>query len=138
MKIYDWKLRKLLEECQFQFSRSSGPGGQKVNKTESKVELRWPVAATVLFHQEQKDRIQARLSNSINKEGELVLASDQYRSREQNKRAVCERFHSLIEKALHQKKKRKKTKPTKSSIQKRLDSKKKQGDKKRARGKIDY
>ena len=136
MKIYDWKWRKILVELKFQFSRSSGPGGQKVNKTESKAELRWLVKESSVFDSSQKEKLQSRLGHSINSEGELVIASDQFRSRERNKKDVCDRLRKILEKALHESKKRKKTKPTKSSIKKRLEGKKKHSDKKKARGKI--
>lgn len=134
-KLKALEKKTLLGEFSFQFSRSSGPGGQKVNKTESQVELRWSVGESQAFDPPKKQRILEKLSNQINNSQELVLTSDQYRSRERNKDAVIQRCIDYIEKALHIPKKRKATKPTRSSIEKRLQSKKIQSEKKQNRQK---
>ena len=134
-KLKSQEKSDLLIELQFQFSRSSGPGGQKVNKTESQVELRWDVENSKVFDEAKTKRIYQKLANQINNNNELVLTSDQFRSRERNKEDVTERFFEYLEKALHVPKKRKPTKPTKSSIEKRLQNKKIHSEKKQNRQK---
>ena len=136
-KLGEKQKSHLLSELIFQFSRSSGPGGQKVNKTESQAELRWNVLVSQVFTESQIIRLQDKLKNLINKEGELVLSSDQFRSRERNKQACIDHLYEHIEKALHRPKKRKPTKPSRGAIQKRLDEKKKHSEKKKNRQKWD-
>ena len=79
-KLKSQEKSDLLIELQFQFSRSSGPGGQKVNKTESQVELRWDVENSKVFDEAKTKRIYQKLANQINNNNELVLTSDQFRS----------------------------------------------------------
>lgn len=136
--LSQFKKDKLSEEVRFQFSRSSGPGGQKVNKTESKAELYWSVHDTQVFKDEAVTRIEHKLSNRINKEGELVIHSDQFRSRERNKEACLQLFFDILAQALHVPKKRKKTKPSRSSVEKRIKEKKQHADKKKTRQKPNY
>ena len=115
--------RDFQDEFVFQASRSSGPGGQNVNKVSSKVELRFHIANSVLLNDEEKTIIAEKLINKINNLGELILVSQTERSQLQNKEKVIEKFYLLINKALTPRKKRINTKPTKSSIEKRLESK---------------
>lgn len=136
MALVGEKKREALKvEVTYQFSRSSGPGGQKVNKTETQVELRWSLTYTKLFSEAQKKLISLKLANQINKDGELVLSSDQFRSRERNKQACLDIFFNHLEKALHIPKRRRPTKPTRSSVEKRIQAKKELSDKKRNRKK---
>ncbi|MCB0377810.1 MAG: aminoacyl-tRNA hydrolase [Bdellovibrionales bacterium] len=131
------KKRQLFSELSFQFSRSSGPGGQKVNKSETQVELRWPLEDSLAFNEQEKLRIRRKLDKRLTKEGELVLTRETFRNREQNKKACVDGFFTILEQALHVPKKRKPTKPTKSSIEKRLNVKKRQGEKKSLRKKVE-
>ncbi len=110
-------------EFVFQASRSSGPGGQNVNKVSSKIELRFNYLTSANLDEEEKALIGEKLSNIINKENEIVLTSQADRSQLRNKDKVIEKFYSLIEKALMPQKKRYKTKPTKGSVERRLESK---------------
>ncbi len=107
----------------FQASRSSGPGGQNVNKVSSKVELRFNLWGSALLDEQEKTIVAEKLANKINKEGELVLVAQTDRSQLKNKEKVIEKFYHLLEKALLPPKKRHKTKPTKASVEKRLESK---------------
>jgi ribosome-associated protein len=114
----------------FKASRSTGPGGQNVNKVNTKVELRFDVLQSKILLDEEKQRILEKLKNRINKEGVLVLASDQSRSQLKNKILVLELFHELIRQALIVKKKRKSIKISLAAKKKRLESKQRQSEKK--------
>jgi ribosome-associated protein len=124
-------------ELQFVTSRSSGPGGQNVNKVNTKVTLRWPIAASIILSPEEKENITQKLASRITLDGELVIAAQDKRSQLQNKEAVLTKLDELLTKAFTKKKKRTATKPTKSAVQKRIESKKKQGEKKKMR-RVDY
>ncbi|MCK9641081.1 MAG: aminoacyl-tRNA hydrolase [Prolixibacteraceae bacterium] len=110
-------------EFVFQTSRSSGPGGQNVNKVSSKVELRFNLWSSALLDEHEKAVIAEKLANKINNEGELVLVAQTDRSQLKNKEKVIEKFYHLLENALTPPKKRYRTKPTKASVEKRLESK---------------
>lgn len=122
----------ILKHCRFETSRSSGPGGQHVNKTESKVAIYFNIDASELT-EEQKQRVKEKYSNKINTEGELYLQSMASRSQLSNKEAVILKMQTLIHSVLVPPKKRKKTRPTKASIMQRLESKRKQSEKKKNR-----
>lgn len=107
----------------FQATRSSGPGGQNVNKVSSKVELRFNVNNSQILSAEEKFILCGKLSNKLNKLDELVLVAQTDRSQLKNKEKVIEKFYALIEKALTPTRKRFKTKPSRSSVEKRLESK---------------
>ena len=114
---------ELNKEVQYRTSRSSGPGGQHVNKVSTKVELIFDVMNSTVLSDNQKEIIVEKLQNRITKDGLLVLQCDESRSQLKNKEIVFERFINLIEQALKPVKKRKPTRPTKSSVQKRLKDK---------------
>ncbi len=125
--------QELLSEVDYRFSRSSGPGGQSVNKVSTQVELLFNVLDSKLLSDDQKSMILSRLSNRITTAGLLVLRSDETRSQLKNRELVTSRFLIIISEALVPKKKRKPTKPTASSNRRRLSDKKKQSDKKKNR-----
>lgn len=129
--------RDFSSEFKFSTSRSGGPGGQNVNKVSTKVELRFNVAQSVLLLPEEKIFILKKLENKINKDGELVLVSQSERSQLANKEKVIEKFYFLIVKALTPRKKRKPTKQTKASKEKRLQTKKINSEKKSRRKSVD-
>lgn len=105
-------------------SRSSGPGGQNVNKVSTKIELRFNVLDSSLLSDEEKDIISQKLSTRINNVGELIIVSQSERTQLQNKASAIEKFYSLIEKALLPVRKRKPTKPSYASKLRRLEHKK--------------
>lgn len=142
MKSFETKIEKTQNEKQslapeneleINFTRSSGKGGQNVNKLSTKAQLRWNIDKSQIFSPEEKEKIKYALANRINKEGELILESQEERSQLQNKEIVIERLNNLIQAALLPEKERISTQPTRSSKEKRLEGKKKLGQKKQER-----
>ena len=117
-------------ELQVQTSRSSGPGGQNVNKVESRVELRWHVATSALLTDEQKQTIQAKLAGQLTAEGYLLVTAQEARSQLRNKEIALHKLHELLQKALHRPKPRRPTRPSRGAVRKRLEEKKRRGEKK--------
>jgi ribosome-associated protein len=124
------------DEIVFEAVRSQGPGGQKVNKTSSAIHLRFDINASSLpaFY---KERFLSRKDSRITKEGVIVIKSQQHRSQEQNKEEALNRLAELIKSAGETQKKRVATRPTKGAVKQRLQSKKKHGEKKQMRKKVD-
>ena len=129
---------QIITELQFKAIRSSGPGGQHANKVSSKVELSFHIESSAGLTERQKKRALLKLGNKISKEGNLILQCDESRSQHKNKELVTKRFLKLLEKSLMVPKARKKSRPTRSSIEKRLKSKKLASLKKTNRGKPEY
>lgn len=129
MNREELKSRNLEGEFIFSTSRSSGPGGQNVNKVSTKVELRFNLLLTSVFSEKEKELIFTRLKNRINKDGDIILVSQSERTQLMNKEAVVDKFFDIVSKALTIQKKRRSTRPTLSSKIKRLEGK-------RSRGKI--
>lgn len=125
----------ILSELEFNFSKSSGPGGQHVNKVNTKVGLRFDIFGSKILNEEQKELLLEKLSNKLTKDGVLVLSSQEARSQLLNKELVIEKLDKLLQLAFTVKKKRRPTKPTKASNRKRLDSKKHHAQKKANRQK---
>ncbi len=117
-------------EIHLSFSRSSGPGGQSVNKLNTRAELWFDVNTSTVLNEDQKDLIHKKLKSRINNDGELFLSNQTERGQLRNKELVIKRFYELINKALKVHKKRKPTKPSRSSIEKRLRNKKQRSEKK--------
>lgn len=127
----------LSAEFQFQTSRSSGPGGQNVNKVNSKVELRFDIQNSALLTDEQKEILLVKLSAKISSEGILSIVSQRDRSQLANKEDAISKFYILISKALKPVKHRKSTRPTKGSVEKRLTGKRIKAEIKQNRSKVD-
>ena len=123
----------LAPELEFTTSRSSGPGGQNVNKVNSKVTLRWNVRDSALLTAEEKELLLRKLAASLTTEGSLLITAQDKRSQLQNKEEVLLKLERVLKQAFAKKKKRKATKPSKSSVRSRLDKKKKHSDKKKWR-----
>lgn len=127
------KSRIYLDELKFSTSRSGGPGGQNVNKVNTKIELRFNVRESGSLYAEEKNRLERKLKNRINSIGELLIVSQSERTQLQNKRKALEKFYEILATALTKKRKRTSTKPTAASNAKRLEKKKKRGTIKKMR-----
>jgi ribosome-associated protein len=133
MILSEAKKEKLISEVQVSASRSGGPGGQNVNKVSTKIELRFPVPASEALTEEEKQLVLHKVKNRINLEGELIITSATERSQWRNREKAEQKFLDIIEKALTVPRRRKQTKPTAASNQKRIERKKQTAQKKELR-----
>ena len=118
------------------FTRSSGPGGQNVNKVSSAVQLRWNVDASSVPAR-IKTRFRQIWKNRITKEGDVIVDASEHRSQGLNRDAARDRLTSMIRKAAKKRKRRIPTRPTRGSVERRIKAKKETGEKKALRGKVD-
>jgi ribosome-associated protein len=125
------------EELEFKASRASGPGGQHVNTSATRVEVRWDVAASPSLTDAQRARLMERLGTRIDSRGVLRVVADERRSQARNREAGIERLQALVAEALKVPKPRKKTKPSRAAKQQRLADKRKRGERKRDRRTVD-
>ena len=130
--------QKLIDELKFQAVRSSGAGGQHVNKVSTKIELRFNITNSSALSEEEKETIICKLKNKINKDNILIITCQKSRSQHKNKEITIQKFLEIIKSALIKAKKRKKTKPNKESIRKRLEKKAKLALKKENRKKLRF
>lgn len=121
-------------EIEAEYSRSSGPGGQHVNKTETRVTLRFSVAASPSIPEPHKTRMLEKLGPRLTKAGELLVSVDRHRDRSMNESKAFERLTELLRQAYVVPKPRKKTKPSKGSKERRLAAKRQTSAKKKDRG----
>ena len=126
------------KEIEIKFVRSSGPGGQNVNRRATKAQLRWNINESQTFNKEQKKQIYRQFPSLITKNGDIIIESQEERFQEQNKKTVIRRLNELINKALKKKKKRIQTKPSKAAKERRLKEKKRKSEIKKSRQKIKY
>jgi ribosome-associated protein len=131
------KKRNFENDFVYTTSRSNGPGGQNINKLNTKVELRFNVNDTKLLTDAERELIRKKLPNKINLEGELILVAQSERTQLMNKKLVTEKFYFIISKALTSLPKREATRHTISSVRKRIEKKRKLGYKKSMRKQTD-
>jgi ribosome-associated protein len=120
-------------ELRFQMSRSSGPGGQNVNKVNTRVQMWWDLAASTALPEDVRARFLAQNATRINKDGSLQLDCQEFRTQLANRKACLDELADLIRQALVRPKKRRPTKPTRGSRERRLQAKKEQSHRKSER-----
>ena len=125
-------------ELDFRASRSSGAGGQHVNKTSSRIEVFWNLLTSRALTDEQRERLRHKLASRITTDGSIRVVASDMRSQSRNKELAEERLAELVRVALIVPKKRRPTRPTRAAREARLDSKKRQSHKKRERGKKSF
>jgi ribosome-associated protein len=121
------------EEVSFATSRSGGPGGQNVNKLETRVTVRFDLDRSAVLSDEQKARLRERLATRITRDGVLQVTSQRHRSQGANRDAAVERFAELLRDNLRAEPPRKKTRPSRAAKARRLDEKRRQSQRKRER-----
>ncbi len=121
------------EEVSFVTSRSGGPGGQNVNKLETRVTLRFDLAASTTLTEEQKERLRERLATRITRAGILQVTAQKHRTQADNREAAVARFAELLREGLHEEAPRKKTRVSKAAKRRRIESKRRRGERKKER-----
>lgn len=129
-------VHRLLQELNFSVSRSSGPGGQNVNKVNTKVTLKFDVVKSQVLTEEEKEIILKKVPAKLTTDGVLVLTAQESRSQLQNKESVIMKLDKLLSKTFEKRKVRKPTKPSKGAVQKRIKRKKQHAEKKQWRQKL--
>jgi len=124
-------------ELSFRATRAGGPGGQHVNQASTRVEVRWNVSTSKSISEEQREWLIEKLKTRIDSRGFLRVVADERRSQLQNREAATERLRTLVNEALKKPKPRKKTKPSASAVQKRLDEKRRRAEQKKQRRRVD-
>jgi ribosome-associated protein len=136
--VVNAELRIPLWEIQFSFTRSSGPGGQNVNKVNSKAVMRWTPAWNQSLPEGVRLRFLSRYAGKLSTEGELILTSDEFRDQKRNQQSCLDKLKAMVQAVARPPKVRRPTKPTRSSQEKRKDSKTRRGEVKKSRGKVSW
>ena len=129
------KLQFLNQELSFQATKSSGPGGQNVNKVNSKVILKFNFPGSQLLEESEKAILLKKWANKLDNEGNMIIQTQEKRSQLQNKTIALRKFYGMLDSAFHKRKVRKATRPGKGAIEKRLKAKKIRAEKKDGRSK---
>ena len=124
-------------ELRVSFARSGGPGGQNVNKVETKVELRWRPGESSVLSDEDRARLLERLARRLTGDGDLIVSSSRTRDQARNREDARRRLASIVAKALERPKKRRPTRPTREARRRRLEEKRRRAELKAARKKIE-
>jgi ribosome-associated protein len=133
MLVVNARLKVPLREFRFTFARSSGPGGQNVNKLNTKATLRWPLRASPSVSEAIKRRFLAKFGRRVTAQGDLVISSQRFRDAGRNVADCLEKLRRMLSEVAAPPRTRKPTKPTRSSVYKRLDKKRRHSDKKKRR-----
>jgi ribosome-associated protein len=120
-------------ELEFEYYKSPGPGGQNVNKVSTAVRLRFDVRGSASLVQDVKDRLTRLAGNRVTVDGILIIEAHRHRTREQNQQDAISRLEALLERAARPPKRRRATRPTKTSVEKRLETKRRRSQVKRGR-----
>lgn len=131
--IISARVRISAGEFEWSFARSGGPGGQNVNKVNSKAVLRWRPVDSPSLPDDVRQRFLARFASKLTEDGDLVIASDEYRDQPKNIAASLEKLREMIQQVLVAPRKRKPTKPSLGSKRRRLEGKQRQSEKKQSR-----
>ncbi len=130
------RVRVPLSEFSFTYARSSGPGGQNVNKVNSKVQLRWRPSESSALPADVSQRFLARNRNRLTEEGDFLITSQRFRDQPRNREDCLERLADLLREASTPPKRRRRTKPTRGSRERRLSDKRQRSDRKRQRQRL--
>ena len=128
--------QQLEPELAFSTARSSGPGGQNVNKVNSKIVLRWNIVNSKIASLEQKEVLLSKLKGQLTTDGTLIISSQESRSQLQNRDSVFQKLSHLLAEAFKKRKVRRASKPSKAAIKKRLEGKRMHSEKKQSRKKF--
>jgi ribosome-associated protein len=135
MLVISPNIRIPLREFEFTFSRSSGPGGQNVNKVSSKATLRWAVARTTSLPEPVRERLLRKIGSRLTVGGELLVTSQRFRDAGRNVADCLEKVRAMVAEAAQPVRPRRPTKPTRGSVQRRLTTKRKLSETKQRRDK---
>lgn len=132
------RLRIPMDEFEFTFARSSGPGGQNVNKVSSKALLRWPIRTSPSLPEAVRGRFLGKYGNRVTSDGDLLISSQRYRDQRRNVDDCLEKLRVMLAEAAAPPLRRKRTKPSRGSIERRLETKRQQSARKQARRQTFY